>query len=127
MLNLETSTAILRLRREGHERKKIARDLGISRNSVRSVLRSGEAEVPSLQRTERLAPHIERIRELFAACKGNRVRVVEELAAEGIEVPYPTLTAFCRRHQIGLKPKQRVGQSVPLRAWPGDAARHFTT
>ena len=124
MLNLETRTAILRLHSEGHGSKKIASDLGISRNAVRKVLRSGEAEVPSLQRKEHLTEHLERIRELFAACKGNRVRVVEELAAEGIEVPYPTLTAFCRRHEIGLKPKQRVGQ---YHFGPGQEMQHDTS
>ncbi len=110
MLDLDTRTAILRLKREGHGSKKIAADLGVSRNAVRRVLRSGEATVPNLERDELLAPHIDRIRELHAACGGNRVRVVEELAAEGVEVAYPTLTAFCRRHDIGNKPKQRVGR-----------------
>lgn len=35
MLDLETRTAILRLHREGHGSRRIARALGVSRNAVR--------------------------------------------------------------------------------------------
>ncbi len=106
MLNLETRTAILRLRKEGHGTKRIAGALGVSRNAVRGVLRSGESIVPPIEREDGLTPHIKRIRELFVACEGNRVRVVEELEAEGIQTSYSTLTAFCRRHKVGVKPIQ---------------------
>lgn len=124
MLDLETRTAILRLKREGHGSKRIARALGVSRNAVRDVLRSGQAEVPALQRDERLLPHLDRVRELVVACRGNRVRVREELAAEGIDVAYATLTAFCRRHEIGVKPKQRAGR-YPFE--PGQEMQHDTS
>jgi hypothetical protein len=70
--------------------------LQVSRGAVRKVLRSGVAEVPDLGRDEKLGEHIDRVRELHQRCDGNRVRVHEELLAEGIEVGYPTLTAFCR-------------------------------
>jgi transposase len=124
MLDLDTRAAILRLRREGHGIKRIARALGVSPNSVRKVLKSGEAVVPALEREERLAPHIGRVRELHAACKGNLIRVHEELAAEKIEVSYQGLTAFCRRHEIGSKPKQRVGSYV---FEAGDEMQHDTS
>ena len=124
MLDLDTRTAILRLSREGHGTKAIAKALGVSRNAVRGVIRSGEATVPPLGREERLGPHLERIRELHVACKGNRVRVHEELAVEGVEIAYPTLTAFCRRHEIGVKPKQRVGT---YHFGPGAEMQHDTS
>jgi len=124
MLDLETRTAILRLHREGHGSKKIAGALRISRNAVRHVLRSGEAVVPPLQRDEQLAPQLDQIRELHLACKGNLVRVHEELATEGIKVAYTTLTAFCRRHDIGVEPKQRVGRYVFA---PGQEMQHDTS
>jgi len=124
VLDLDTRTAILRLRREGHGIKRIAQVLGISKNSVRKVLDSGEAAVPPMRREESLAPHIDQVRQLFSACKGNRVRVHEELTAEGIEVAYQTLTTFCRRHDIGVKPKQRVGR---YHFEPGQEMQHDTS
>lgn len=101
MLDLDTRTAILRLAGEGHGARTIARILNLSRGAVRNVLRSGVAEVPSLVRDEKLGPHLERVRELHVSCNGNIVRVLEELNAENIEVGYSSLTAFCRRHDIG--------------------------
>lgn len=110
MLDLDTRTAVLRLAREGHGLRAIARALGISRNSVKAVLQSGTAVVPTQQRSESAAPHAERIERLHGLCKGNLVRVHEELAAEGVHLPYATLTAWCRRHGVGIVPKVRAGQ-----------------
>jgi len=46
----------------------------------------------------------------LAKCKGNLVRVHEELAAQhGAQMSYPALTAFCRRHGIGQTPKEPSG------------------
>lgn len=124
MLDLDTRTAILHLQRQGHGVRTIARMVRVSRNAVKRVLRSGSAEVPALEREESLAPHIDRVRALYADCQGNRVRVVEELAAEGIGVSYSTLTRFCRRHGIGVKPKRRVGR---YHFEPGEEMQHDTS
>jgi len=124
VLDLNTRTAILRLHREGHSIRMIARTLRVSRNAVRTVLGSGRPEVPALKREEQLAPYLDRIRELHAACKGNQVRVHEELATEGIRTAYSTLTAFCRRHEIGLKPKKRSGRYY---FDPGEEMQHDTS
>jgi hypothetical protein len=124
MLDLDTRHAILRLSREGHGIKAIARWLGVSRNSVRRVLESGQAEVPPLQRAEQLATHVERIETLYAACEGNLVRVHEELAAAGEDVAYSTLTAFCRRYGIGVKEKKRPGR---YHFMPGEEMQHDTS
>jgi len=61
---------------------------------------------------------------LYASCQGNVVRVREELEATGIKVAYPTLTAFCRRHEIGTAPKQVVGSYEFL---PGEEMQHDTS
>jgi transposase len=102
----------------------IARTLNLSRGAVRKVLRSGSREVPSLERDEKLGPYLERVRELHGQCKGNLVRVLEELAVEGVEVGYSSLTAFCRRHDIGQRPKQRAGQ---YHFEPGEEMQHDTS
>ncbi len=88
MLDLNTRVAILRLHREGHGIRLIARTLWVSRRSVKKVIASGQADVPTLQREASLGPHIDRVRQLHAACKGNRIRVHEELTGDGIGVAY---------------------------------------
>jgi len=124
MLDLETRTAVLRLHREGHGARRIARALGISRNAVRAVLRSGVVEVPPLERSEKLDGHIDRVRELHAACRGNLARVHEELHARGVEIAYATLTSFCRRQGIGKKPRQPAGR---YHFEPGQEMQHDTS
>ena len=125
MLERDTRSAIFRLAREGHGSRAIARALGISRRVVKKVMRSGEVEVPAFDRTEQLTAHLERIRELQVECKGNQVRVWEKLTAEaGVNVAYSTLTGFCRRHGIGVVPKDPVGSyEFP----PGQEMQHDTS
>jgi hypothetical protein len=65
--------------------------------AVRKVLRSNATAVPELQRPEKAEPYRQQILELFEQCKGNLVRVHEELVASGgAELSYAALTAFCR-------------------------------
>jgi hypothetical protein len=101
MLDEATRSAVLRLAAEGHGTRAISKALSISRGAVRRVLREGRAELPRLERAEKAEAHRDRILELYAACKGNLVRVHEELVSAGAELSYPALTAFCRRHGIG--------------------------
>ena len=125
MLDLETRTAILRLHREGHGARRIARELGVSRNAVKKVIRSGRAAVPHMQgRETALDSELNRIRELHVECKGNQVRVHEKLADAGVEVAYSTLTAFCRRHLIGVKVREPVGRYEYA---PGAEMQHDTS
>jgi hypothetical protein len=72
---------------------------------VREVLQSGSVEVPALARAEICDSYRQQILELLPLCKGNLVRVQEELAASGAMLSYSALTAFCRRHGIGQAPK----------------------
>lgn len=103
MLDEATRTAILKLAEEGHGARPIARMLGRSRNAVRRVISSGGAAVPKIERKELAEAHRDAIMELYAACKGNLVRVHEELVKQGATISYQALTAFCRRHEL-VKP-----------------------
>ena len=123
MLSQAQRTTILELHTQGMSKREIARVLGISRPTVRKVLRSNATQVPELQRPEKAEPYRERILELFNNCKGNLVRVHEELVASGAEVSYPALTAFCRRHGIGYQPPVPAGQFDYA---PGEEMRHDT-
>src|SRR6516164_8988073 len=104
MLSQSQRTTILELQTQGVSKRQIAQVLGISRQAVRRVLRSNSSQVPELHRPEKAEPYRPQILELFATCKGNLVRVHEELTASGAVLSYPALTAFCRRHGIGQAP-----------------------
>lgn len=91
---------------------------------MRGVLRSGLVEVPQLERSEVLAGALDLVRALYEDCRGNLVRVGEKLAEQGIDAGYSTLTAFCRRHEIGTTPKQVAGA---YHFEPGEEMQHDTS
>src|SRR5579862_5457218 len=124
MLSQAQRTTILELSTQGVSKREIARVMGISRVAVRKVLRSNSSAVPELQRAEKAEPHRQQILELFDRCKGNLVRVHEELVAAGAELFYPALTAFCRRHGIGQAPPVASGQ---YHFEPGEEMQHDTS
>lgn len=124
MLDEPTRQAILRLREQGHGTRTIARALGISRGAVREVLAAGTAAVPEALRPSRAEEHQARIAELFSLCRGNLVRVHEELTREGVALSYPALTAFCRRAGIGHPPRRPSGQ---YHFEPGEEMQHDTS
>ena len=124
MLSQAQRTAILELNTQQVSKRGIARVLGISRVAVRKVLRSNSNAVPELHRAEKAEPHRQQILELFEQCKGNLVRVHEELLAGGAHLSYAALTAFCRRHSIGYQPPVAAGQYSFA---PGEEMQHDTT
>jgi hypothetical protein len=77
-----------------------------------------------LNRPEKAEPYRQQILELMHSCKGNLVRVHEELTAGGAELSYPALTAFCRRHDIGQEPVEAAGQ---YEFRPGQEMQHDTS
>jgi transposase len=109
MLDQSQRTAVLELHRQGQGVRAIARILQRSRGAVRDVLRAGSATVPALTRQEKADPYVDDIRRLYATCKGNLVRVHEELRAGGAGFSYQALTGFCRRHGIGTDPIKPAG------------------
>ena len=124
MLSQNQRTTILELHAQGVSKREIARVLKISRLSVRKVLRANSAEVPKLLRPEKAEPYRQQILELLDSCKGNLVRVQEELAASGAHLSYSTLTAFCRRHGIGQQP---IVPSGNYHFQPGEEIQHDTS
>jgi transposase len=124
MLSQAQRTTILELNTQGVSKREIARVLQISRVAVRQVLRSNSTALPELHRAEKAGPYRQQILELFVPCKGNLVRVHEELVAAGAELSYPALTAFCRRHGIGQAPPVAAGQ---YHFDPGEEMQHDTS
>lgn len=124
MLDQSVRTSILELHRQGHGARTIARVLGISRGAVKEVLRAGTAEVPRLVRPEKADASEALIRELYVRCRGNLVRVHEELMALGTVLSYQALTSFCRRRDIGTTLQLPSGN---YDFEPGEEMQHDTS
>jgi len=124
MLSQAQRAAILELSAQGVSKHEIARVLKLSRPTVRKVLHSNSTSVPEIARAEKAEPHRQQILDLLASCKGNLVRVHEELVADGATLSYQALTAFCRRQGIGQKPVVASGQ---YHFEPGVEMQHDTS
>jgi len=124
MLEQGIRHAILELHQRGQGVRAIARALAVSRAAVRDVLRRGSAEVPRLTRPEKALEHRDEILQLLQQCDGSFTRVHEELTTLGLQLSYPALTAFCRRHGIGQVPKQAAGRYDFA---PGEEMQHDTS
>ena len=124
MLDQSTRTAILKLHEQGHGSRTIAAAVGVSRGAVRHVIATQREDVPSIHRQEKATVHHEDIIGLLAACKGNLVRVHEELTARGATLSYQALTAFCRRYGITNRPTLPAGSYDFA---PGQEMQHDTS
>jgi transposase len=124
MLSQAQRTAILELSAKGVSTREIAQVLRLSRLTVRKVLRSNSTNVPEIQRAEKAEPYRDQILDLLTSCKGNLVRVHEELVAGGAALSYPALTGFCRRQGIGQTPVVPAGQ---YHFEPGVEMQHDTS
>lgn len=124
MMSQAQRATILELNAQGVSRREIARLLSLSRQSVRKVLQSNSSQIPRIERGEKALPYRQQILELLPACKGNLVRVHEELVAGGAKLSYQALTAFCRRQGIGQTPPVPAGQ---YQFEPGVELQHDTS
>jgi len=130
MLDKDTRTAILVLSGKGYGVRRIARELKLSRNSVRRVIQSGVVEPAMAERASQLEEHLEEIGQFYAECEGNLVRVREKLEealskrGESLEASYSALTWFCRRHGIGVEEPVAVKRIVTA---PGLEMQHDTS
>jgi transposase len=131
MLIVET---IARVRREhfvkGKTIKEIARDLGISRNTVRKVLRSGETAF-EYERTVQPRPRLDRwTAELDALLESNAakpareqltlIRIYEELRDRGYDGSYDAVRRYARRWAKD-RGQATAAAYVPLSFAPGEA------
>jgi len=125
MLKQRQRTTILELHAQGMSLHGIARSLKLSRKTVKRVVRSGRETVPRLVRPSGYEGHRDLIRELYRSCKGNLVRVHEELVAiAGMPLSYPALTAFCRSEGLTAPPAQGSGE---YEFGPGKETQHDTS
>ena len=124
MLSQSQRATILELHAKGRNKREIAKLLNLSRQSVRKVLQANSIAVPKIEREEKAAPYRQQILELLLPCKGNLVRVHEELVADGAALSYQALTAFCRRQGIGQESAAATGR---YHFEPGVEMQHDTS
>lgn len=131
---MKSVDTIARVRREFFVRKRpikeIARDLHISRNTVRKILRSDETEFTyerEKQPLPRIGPWQERLDALLLANEGKAareqltlIRLFEELRAQGYEGGYDAVRRYARswRRERGAVTAEAY---VPLSFAPGEA------
>jgi transposase len=133
MLVLET---VAKIRREhlagGKGMKTIAREMGLSRNTVRKVIRSGRASF-AYERTEqphpKLGDHLDRLRVMLEenAARSRRerltlTRIHDLLTREGYGGSYDAVRRFAGRWQAERRGVDSASEAfVPLSFAPGDA------
>jgi transposase len=123
MIEADLRKAIYLLHQQGMGYRKIARDLGVSRNTVRRIV-AQQGVTPVIHRKKQ---HIDEqlLRDLYHQCQGYCQRLHEKLTEEhGIEVTYSTLTRMLRQLGINQSKKQRCDR-VPDE--PGLEMQHDTT
>ena len=124
MIATDKRKAIFLLHQEGMPASEIARKLGVSRNTVRDIIRQGGVRPPRV-RTDKKRLDEELLRRLYHQCQGRVVRVHEKLVEEeGIAVCYPTLTQMLR--ELGISTPQKV-RCAHVPDEPGLEMQHDTT
>ena len=124
MLDQDIRNAIYRLHSEGLGVKKIARDLRISKNTVRDVIKIGGI-VPPTKRSDRIIVDKELIAEVYKKCDGWVQRIHEVLEKERwIKIGYSTLTNLVREYELGKPLKRRCDHVDDV---PGDEIQNDTS
>jgi len=124
MIDPITEALIRKLAQKGVGQRETAKKLKIARNTIRKVLESDTTR-PAPERESVHMNHLPLIRSLFQQCRGNVVRVQEELLARhDIAIPYQSLTWLVRKHQIRIPSKKRAGQ---YHFEPGEELQHDTS
>ncbi len=120
MLEPEAVTTIVRLGQSGWGAKRIARTLGIARNTVRRYLNAG-GPVPyrQRQRASALGGHEAWLRERFLQHRGNCDVVRQQLSKElGIEASLRTVERACRGFRQELEASRRA--TIRFESAPGE-------
>ena len=109
MISLEMRRTVHLLAQKNHGTRAIARTLNLPRSTVSASSRDDGCDA-CLNRPTWLDEHTERIGALIRSCRGNIVRVAEELA-KIVEKPvgYSTLTSLPRSGSDAAAEQERAG------------------
>lgn len=122
MIPEEIRKTIVALHAKGTALRVISRMFGISRNTVRDVVKRGHEEQPD--QSGSCEEHQPLIADEYRRCEGNVVRVQEELKDRGIEIAYSTLTRIVREMGLREPRKKRAGAYTFA---PGEEMQHDTS
>jgi transposase len=110
VLDQETRRLILQLHDKGMTVRAIARLVTHSRPTVTRVIES-QSDEPNLPgRASMLDKHRTEIVRLIGTCRGNLVRVHEELNEVGVKHSYNTLADYVRKHNLKKPPPEPAGR-----------------
>ncbi len=124
MIATDKRNAIYLLHQEGMPDKEIARRLGVSPTSVRTIVQQ-KGVLPRTVRKDKQHIDPQLLRRLYQECAGRVQRMHEKLQEEqGVQVKYSTLTRMVRELGLGTPPQVRC-QQVPDE--PGLEMQHDTT
>ncbi len=124
MIKPDKRKAICCLHNEGISIRGISRQLGLTRNTVRAIIKQN-GEPPQSTRKDKIELEKPLLIELYNKCNGWVERMHEILTEEkGIDIGYSTLTRLLREMELGNCQKKRCGQ-VPDE--PGGEMQHDTS
>jgi transposase len=124
MIEADKRKAIFLLHDQGAGARQIARQFGVSRNTVRSIIEQ-QGAMPKAVRADKQRIDEELLRRLHQECEGRVQRMHEKLVEEhGVQVTYSTLTRMLRNLGISTPQKTRCDH-VPDE--PGLEMQHDTT
>jgi transposase len=124
MIDPEKRKAIYHLHEQGMSLRQIARQLGVSRNTVRGIIEQ-KGSMPESRRSDKTKMDEQLLRRLYSECDGWVQRIHEKLTEEhGVQIGYSTLTRLLRELETGRKLNQRCGQ---VEDEPGAEMQHDTS
>ncbi|MFB3902902.1 MAG: helix-turn-helix domain-containing protein [Acidobacteriota bacterium] len=124
MIAADKRKAVFLLHQEGMALGEIARRLGLSRNTVREIIRQ-QGVPPQTVRKDKIRLDPELLARLYQECEGRVQRVWEKLVEEeGVRVTYPTLTRMVRELDLGGAREDRCDRAPDQ---PGAEMQHDTS
>lgn len=124
MIDPQKRKVVYYLSTQGMGVREIARNLGIDKNTVRTIV-SQKGELPDTKRSDKIELSPELLTRLHRECSGYAKRVHEKLTEEhDVGIGYSTLTGIIRELSLGKAIKRRCDQ---VEDQPGAEMQHDTS
>jgi transposase len=122
MTPIEIRNSVITLHQQGASLREMSRLLGLSRNTVRRILREPSVAAARVGALDEALQ--QRLKAVYERAKGNAVRMGQILAAEHDQwLPYSTLTRWVRQAELREPPKR----SGEYHFAPGQEMQHDTS